>query len=668
MPARGRAEWLTIAVISASLVLATGVEFVLPRGYLAPSLYAIPMLIATRRGSPRLVTIVAAVAAAFYLGCAFSQEAPVAAVIAGMLGILAMAGLAIELARHRLGTLRRATTAEEADAESRRILESISDGFVALDAQGRFTYVNRRAEDLLKVPREELLGNTLQAVWPNTADEFFVEAISQALSEQIPRQFEAYHAHGDAWLEVRVTPTDGGVTVYFRDVTERHRAEQAQEEAAAARAAGARRVAFLAEMSRELAAVEPNYAAILQRVADLAVPELADWCLVYLADPVSGFRRVAVAHADPADADLAATLLATPIPARTQALLNQLVEGQGPMVGSAVDWATARRDLPLEEDVLGRAFQVSSFVAVPLVPRNRMLGAIVWLRRAGSKPYEPIDSAFLEEVARRSALSVDNARLYQEAREAIKARDEFLSVAAHELRTPLTSIKGYIQLLDRRLAIEQPDIAALRASMEKLRPQLARFERIVRDLLDISRIDRGHLALQREPCDLAAIAREVFDAVEHSVDHDPAQPMRLSVPDTLPGIWDGARITQVLANLLSNALKFSTGRGEVVMEVRREGTHAVICVRDQGVGMTEEEQSRVFEPFFRADSIVGHIPGTGLGLHITKRIVELHGGSITVESTPRIGSTFTVRLPLTPPDPVSIARPSGATDVSRETG
>ncbi|MBX5444433.1 ATP-binding protein [Sphaerobacter sp.] len=668
MPARGRADWLTIAFISASLALATGVEFILPRGYLTPSLYAIPMMIVARRGSPRLVMLVGAVAAALYLPSALRREESIATLVVGILGLLAIAVLAIELARHRLGTLRRATTAEEADAESRRILESISDGFVALDAQGRFTYVNRRAEQLLKVPREELLGNTLQAALPDADDAFFVEMIREALSDQVARQFEAYCARADVWLEVRVSPSDGGVTVYVRDVTERHRAERAREEAAAARAVAARRVAFLAEMSRELAAVEPNYQAMLQRVADLAAPELADWCLIYLADPVAGFRRVAVAHADPADAELAEALLAAPIPARTQALLNQLLEGQGPMVGSAVDWATTRRDLTLEEDVLGRAFDVSSFVAVPLVPRNRMLGAIVWLRRAGSRPYEPIDSAFLEEVARRSALSVDNARLYQEAREAIKARDEFLSVAAHELRTPLTSIKGYIQLLDRRLTVEQPDIAALRASMEKLRPQLARFERIVRDLLDISRIDRGNLALQREPCDLAALAREVFDAVEHSVDHDPAQPMRLSAPDSLMGIWDGARITQVLANLLSNALKFSGGRGEIVMEIRREDAHAVICVRDQGVGMTKEEQSRVFEPFFRADSIVGHIPGTGLGLHITKRIVELHGGSITVESTPRIGSTFTVRLPLTPPDPMSVAPPSGATDTARDGG
>ncbi|MDI3339309.1 MAG: ATP-binding protein [Sphaerobacter sp.] len=657
---RKRSQWVAAALLAAALALATWIALQLPNGYLAPTLYAIPMLFAARRFPPRWTMIVGVAALLLYLGSARAQPPPWSVTLTSLCGLIGVAGLATELARQRERAADRAAVAEAAHLESAHILESISDAFYALDVRQRFTYINRRAETLLGTPREEVLGRQVWDVIPAARGTVVEREIQYALQARVTRRIEVHAKDLGRWFDIRIYPAADGVTAYVDDVTERHVAEDAQRDAEAARAATTRRVQFLAEISRELATVEPDNPTMLQRMADLAVPTLADWCIVYLVDPVQGFKRVAVARSDPAQRPLVASLRDIPVPELVQALLTRLTTARGPYLGSAADWTSLRSHLAPGADPLVDAIRPTSFVAMGLVARDRVLGAIIWIRQEGTPDYEPTDITFLEEVGRRCALSVDNARLYQEAREAVRAREDFLSVAAHELRTPLTSVKGYAQLLERRLAVEQPDISALRAAMTKLRPQLARFEQIVRDLLDVSRIDEGRLALRLERCDLAVLAREVFDAIEHSEEHDPLQRMRLVAPASVVGVWDPMRLTQILANLLSNALKYSAGHGEITMEVRQEGDEAIVTVRDEGIGMTETEQGRVFDPFFRSQLIAGRIPGSGLGLHIAKRIAELHGGRISVVSAPNAGSTFTVRLPrslsLPPSEPPHDAR------------
>jgi signal transduction histidine kinase len=295
---------------------------------------------------------------------------------------------------------------------------------------------------------------------------------------------------------------------------------------------------------------------------------------------------------------------------------------------------------------ISAGMQIGSAVLAPLPARGKMLGSVLCARRSDSVAYTDDDAIFIDEVAHRFAMMVDNARLYQEARRAVASREEFLSVAAHELRTPLTSIKGYTQLLERRLNRTPGAIKEALQTLSSLQPQILRFERIVDDLLDLTRIERGQFSIRREPCDLVTIARETFDTLRYSEEHNPDQPMHLIVPDSVTGSWDPVRIAQVIGNLLSNSQRYSLGQGAIVMRVEQQGDEAVIEVQDQGIGLTPDELRRVFEPFFRSDVLAGQIAGSGLGLPIAKRIVEQHQGTIDVESEAGVGSTFTVRLPL----------------------
>ncbi len=242
-----------------------------------------------------------------------------------------------------------------------------------------------------------------------------------------------------------------------------------------------------------------------------------------------------------------------------------------------------------------------------------------------------------EETARR--LVAETAARHA-AQEAVAARDDFLAIAGHELRTPLTALLFHAEALSRGAAALPPEAAARTA---KLARSARRIARLVDDLLDVTRISVGRLSLEREPVDLAEVAREVV--VRNA---EPAalagSPLRLDAPRPVHGSFDPGRIEQVLDALLANALKYGRGR-PVDVGVGAEGGTARITVRDQGIGVAPEDQARIFERFERAAS-ARHYGGLGLGLWIVRQVVEAHGGRISVQSRPGDGATFTVELPI----------------------
>jgi signal transduction histidine kinase len=231
----------------------------------------------------------------------------------------------------------------------------------------------------------------------------------------------------------------------------------------------------------------------------------------------------------------------------------------------------------------------------------------------------------------------------REARRAIIVRDQFLSVASHELRTPLTSLKleiANLLRLVRRDAVGADGNLAPR--VERIDAQTARLHRLIDELLDASRIAAGHLELELEEVDLAAIAREVVGRFDHEATRL-GSALTVRAPGPALGYWDRSRLDQVLSNLVSNAVKYGDGKPiEVSVE---EGADAVLLrVRDNGVGIAPQDQLRIFERFERAASIRNY-GGVGLGLWSVHQIVEALGGAVTVESQPDLGATFTVSLP-----------------------
>jgi len=229
--------------------------------------------------------------------------------------------------------------------------------------------------------------------------------------------------------------------------------------------------------------------------------------------------------------------------------------------------------------------------------------------------------------------------------EANAAKDEFLSIASHELKTPLASMKGMAQLLHRRLErTSSPEIA----NVLKIERSIRRMEVLVNDLLNTSLIETGMFVLQRQPYDLVTLCRDVIE--EYKTGVGPALSLIFEAPDEpIEGEIDVDRMGQVILNLLSNARKYSSNDSPITLTVQHTGETGTLSISDKGVGIASEQLPHIFERFYRVPGIEvqrGSGIGLGLGLYITRVIVERHGGRIEVQSTPGDGSTFSVILPL----------------------
>ncbi|MFP2909842.1 ATP-binding protein [Pyxidicoccus sp. 3LFB2] len=251
----------------------------------------------------------------------------------------------------------------------------------------------------------------------------------------------------------------------------------------------------------------------------------------------------------------------------------------------------------------------------------------------------------LAEDARRAA--EDNVRLYQASQQAVRLRDEFLSVASHELRTPLTPIRLKVQGLQRQVqaggVLPADKVAAV---LDAVSAQTRRLTNLVDGLMDVSRISAGRLELHPEPVDLALLLRDVCAGFEAECQRAGCA-LRLQAPEALVGPWDRLRLEQVVTHLLANAVKYGAGR-PILLHAEADDARAHLTVEDQGIGIDPEALPRLFGKFERAVS-ERHYGGLGLGLYISRQIVEAHGGTIRVDSQPGQGARFQVTLPLGPP-------------------
>jgi PAS domain S-box-containing protein len=291
---------------------------------------------------------------------------------------------------------------------------------------------------------------------------------------------------------------------------------------------------------------------------------------------------------------------------------------------------------------------VRSYMAVPVISRSgEVLGGLFFGHdRAGV--FSKREEELVTGLAAQASIAIDNARLYKKTQEAVRVRDEFLSIASHELKTPLTPLKLQLQSLQRILARARPleDAAPqiLSVTGTSLR-QINRLTSLIDDLLDVARISGGRFTLNREELDLADLVEEALE--RHATQLAAVQcSVEVQVPPSIRGFWDRLRIEQVFINLLVNALKYAPG---TPINIRAEATpdRVIVSLRDEGPGIPVENQARIFDRFERVSSD-RNIGGLGLGLFITRQIVEAHGGSIRVDSTPGHGATFIFELPRQP--------------------
>ncbi|MCZ7686348.1 MAG: GAF domain-containing protein [Sandaracinaceae bacterium] len=376
------------------------------------------------------------------------------------------------------------------------------------------------------------------------------------------------------------------------------------------------------------------------RLVELAVPELADWCVLDVARGGAWLERVAVAHVDPARrralADWARRWPRRPVGECPSS--RAFSTGQSLFIPELDESVLAQTWVESEHCDHLRWLGARSLMAVPLSARGRRLGAIVF--GSAERRYTQDDLRLAEALAARAAIALDNARLHREANEAIARRDEFLAMAAHELYTPLTSLS----LAAAHLAQDMPETG--QRSVDVVQRGARRLTRLVDEMLDVARASSGSLTLRRERADLVEIARRALAATRAAA-AGAGSALALDAPAPVHGTWDTARIEQLVTNLVKNAINFGAGRPIEVRVTADDGTARVV-VRDHGPGVAKEDLDRIFERFERA-SPGPPAGGLGLGLFIARGIAEAHGGAVHASSEPGRGATFVVELPLGEP-------------------
>jgi signal transduction histidine kinase len=441
---------------------------------------------------------------------------------------------------------------------------------------------------------------------------------------------------------------DAAYIASLRDVTERKLAEQTQRrliaEQAARRAAesSVRRLRFLLESSTALAASLDGgntFAALGQ----VCVAEIADWAVVYTVDADGAPARAEVAHRDPAMAELAQRLRQLPVDGGPRPILDVVRDGDSHLFAERDDQLVARlTGAPDEQEVL-TAIGVRSAMLVPLVARGRAIGAVAFFCTEEGRGFGAEDLALAEDVARRGALAVDNTRLYREAQKANQSKADFLAVVSHDLRTPLNAIVGYSELLDA--GIPEPLQEGARDYVRRIRTSARHLIYLLNELLTFARLDAGGEPLHVARVDLCDVAREVAMVVDPLAVKKGLE-LTLELPDCPLFVnSDADKLRQVLLNIVSNAVKY-TERGHVRVAISASDTGARVVVGDTGIGIAPDQVEQIFEPFWQADSSQRKRgAGTGLGLSVVRRMLDMLHGDVTVKSAPGAGSTFTVTIP-----------------------
>jgi PAS domain S-box-containing protein len=520
------------------------------------------------------------------------------------------------------------------------IVESSEDAIISEDLDGKIASWNQGAQRLFGYTAEEIVNKPLALlVPPDHPDE--VPGLLQRIKrgERI-EHFETVRVSKDGRrLDVSLTlspvrSAEGriiGASKIARDITASKRQESA--------------LRFLAEASKLLGELL-DVPSTLRKVASLAVPHIADWCVIHLQDAEGSLQAVAVEHADPARLELARELQRR-YPPRPDALRGpaHVVRTGQPEMASSVPEAyltTAARD---EEHLrLLRELRLSSYISVPLAARGRILGVLTLATAESARQYTPGDLRLAGDLAYRAAIAIENAQLYAQLREADRLKDEFLAMLAHELRNPLAPVRNALHLL--KLPGANDEVRQQARNMAER--QVEHMARLLDDLLDVSRISRGRIKLRSEPVDVTSLITRTVEAIRPLIEERRHELTVSLPPEPLRVLGDATRLEQVLTNLLNNAAKYTDPGGRIWLSAEREADEVVLRVRDTGIGIAADMLTKVFDLFVQAERRLDRSQGgVGIGLTLVYKLVKLHGGRITASSAgPGRGSEFTVRLPM----------------------
>lgn len=405
------------------------------------------------------------------------------------------------------------------------------------------------------------------------------------------------------------------------------------------------KLSFLSEAGRILGS-STDFHSKVNSVAKLCVPFLADWCVIDIIMENGQVHRVAVAHDNPADADLAWEMKATlPSDLKTPRGIHEVLRSGAPNLVTHVS-EQHLRDGARDGDHLKRLHKIGpkSAMVVPLKARGKIMGALTLISTDSDRHYTEEDFAFAQELERRTSWAMDNSKLLSETLTANRAKDDFLAALSHELRTPLNVILGWVQVLKTEKMIGPAKDHALDTLERNAQIQV----KLINDLLDVSRIVAGKFQLEKKPMDLRSVAMTALESQKMAAAAKGVILKFNAEPYLGFTAGDSLRMQQVIGNLLTNAIKFTPAGGEVRLEIKREQNNLSVSVSDTGQGILPTFLPHVFDAFRQEEGGAsrGH-GGLGLGLSIVKHIVQGHGGKVRAESAGKNkGSRFTVSIPL----------------------
>ncbi|MEO6526365.1 MAG: PAS domain S-box protein [Gemmatimonadaceae bacterium] len=533
----------------------------------------------------------------------------------------------------------RAFEAERRERQrSESIVEAITDGFATVDTQLRMTYVNTRAAAMFGVARDALTGRDITTL-PGASDSPFVHLLRKVIAERRSHELEAYGTITGRWLAMRAYPADdGGVIVYFQDITDRRRQQEASS--------------FLAEASRLLVSSR-SQETTLKHLAQAVIPRLGDWCAVDLVERFSGkdaadLRRVEILHHDPDKAVIVEEYRRLYPPDARDGFwgaVTSALDGESVVLPVVSDDMLVAGTRDARHLALIRALGVSSVMIIPLVVADRVLGTLTLCAATTGRRFDDVDRRLAEDLAGRAANAVEHARLLEEAEAANAAKSEFLRTVSHELRQPLNAIAGLLQLWE--LGIRGTLTPQQHEDLSRIKRNQHQLTMLIEDLLSFARLEAGKLDVRRETVRLAPVLEGLASALPLDLDAQQVRYASEVLDPTLTVIGDADRLHQVLVNLVTNAIRATPPGGQIdVSCVELSGT-VQLRVRDTGIGIPAAMLESIFRPFIQVGRALNQPKdGVGLGLAISRGLVEAMGGTLTAESEVGLGSTFAVTLPI----------------------
>ena len=527
------------------------------------------------------------------------------------------------------------------------IVDSSDDAIISKDLDGVVTSWNRAAERMFGWTSAEMVGQSIRKIIPKERlheEDNVLASIRRGVQVDHFETERVRKDGGPVHISLTVSPIRDatgrvvGASKIARDISETRRARQQLERAS-------KRDAFLAEATAALAS-SLDFHKTLKIVASIAVPDIADWCAIDLLNEDGTCTRVALAHVNAEKVKLAEMVRDRYEDPAAPTSPQSVIRTRKPVLLTSVtdDILAQSAKGDAERLDLTRGLGIVSIMIVPMVSHDRVLGALTLATGESGKHYTEEDLPLAEEIAARTALSIENAQAYQQLETANRLKEEFLATLSHELRTPLNAVTGYARMLKSGAISKEKTPHAL----DVVDRNAASLTQIVEDVLDVSRIISGKSRLEVEPLDLEKLLRNAVASVTPAIDAKNLQLKTAFDSNVGQVLADPDRLQQVVWNLLTNAVKFTPRAGRIDVRLERVDSHADIVVSDSGIGIRPDFLPHIFERFRQAEAgPTRRHGGLGLGLAIARHLVEMHGGAITAMSEGEgKGAAFRVTLPL----------------------